>query len=197
MSKRRSLTLTNGGTFVFTPKTVSVDVSRLFGGPERHVLHVGRTRAALEVVGKEAELLGLDAASDLLVREQFARHDAGEPSVSSLFDARLWADVQRQATHLRAMKIAAAPFGARPGRICFATTGKHPGEFLWVDTVTGEAAIETRVEELDAKGRPSGYTSSVRFVSPADAIRWLETDASRLVPGGVMAVLRHAADAQN
>lgn len=200
MAKRRTLILANGSRFVFTPKTVSVDVSRLFAKPgtlppERHVVHVGRTRAALEVEGAKTIELSLDVAADLLFREQCIRFNTGEPAVRTLFDPRLWRDVQRHAEHLRAVKRDAAPFGAKPGRRCFETRGKHPGEFLWVDTLTGEAAIETRTEELDAKGRPTGYSSRVRIVSPEEAIRWLETDWDRLIPGEAFAALRRAADA--
>jgi hypothetical protein len=179
VSKRRTLILANGSRFVFTPKTVSLDVSDAFqqtGKPVKRgsfTLHVGRTKAALERAGGPIEELELDAAVDLLTTENNLRKLAGKPLVEKLFDPRLWADVHRQAKHLRAARRLKAPVGVRGSRRCLQSRN-DPGESLWVDVETGEAALETLTPELDAKGRSTGYSSTVVFVSAEDAIRWLD-----------------------
>ena len=198
MAKRRSLKLTNGGRFVFGPKTVSIDVSLVMvdekglSGPGTWWLHVGRTRAALERADRVEEL-ELDAAWDIVTREKWRRASAGEPAVESLFDPRLWQEVRRQAEHLSAGRMERRPFHSRPRRLCLDSVGGHPGEFLWLDRDTGEAAIETVVQTLDARGRPTGYTSSFRMVAAAEALQWIRTDGPRSMSESLLAKIWEAA----
>lgn len=196
--KRRSIKTSNGGRFVFTDKTVSLDVSGVMRGSPGEpdsgpwTLHVGRSKAALERADRVEEL-ELDAAWDILTREKWRRVSAGEPELESLFDRRLYFDIRRQAEHLAAARMEARPFHSRPGRICFDTVGGHPGEFLWLDRDSAEAAIETVVPTLDAKGRPTGYTSSVRMVDAATALEWIRTDGPRSMSESLLAKLWDAA----
>ena len=85
------------------------------------------------------------------------------------------------------------PFHSRPRRLCLDSVGGHPGEFLWLDRDTGEAAIETVVPTLDARGRPTGYTSSFRMVSAAEALEWIRTDGPRSMSESLLAKLWDAA----
>jgi hypothetical protein len=198
MARRRFVKLPHGGRFVFTPKTVSLDVSAVcsaVGFPGGRNLHVNRTSSILEVENPETGETGyvsldLNEAATVLSREQTRRSEAGEPDVSTLFEPRVWRAVQQQARHLRAARRSEIPFADRTGRLCFETVGGHPGESLWLDPQTGEAAIETRVDELDAKGRPAGYSTRARFVSAAEAIDWLTTDGPRFLPTSTYVALR-------
>ena len=207
MAKLRRLKTSSGGLFVFGPKTVSLDVSRICGtnipepGVGRHDdpakpgtvwLHVGRTKAALDWDWTVDEL-ELDAAWDIIRREESRRFHAGEPTVESLFDPRLWREARRQAEHLAAGRAATRPLGTSRERICLDSVGGHPDEFLGLDRNTARAAIETVKPELDARGRPAGYNSSTRVVSAAEALEWIRTDGVRTMSGQLLDLLEDAA----
>jgi len=207
VAKRRRLKTSSGGLFVFGPKTVSLDVSKICGtnmpepGVGRHDdpakpgsvwLHVGRTKAALDWDWTVDEL-ELDAAWDIIRREDLRRTVAGEPAVETLFDPRLWREVRRQAEHLAAGRAATRPLGTSRERICLDSVGGHPDQYLWLDRETGAAAIETVTAEFDAKGRRAGYNSSTRIVSAAEALEWLRTDGVRTMSGQLLDMLKDAA----
>jgi hypothetical protein len=173
---RRPLRLHPHGSFTFTPKTASVDVSAVAPGPgARKILHVSRSRGALEIFDPDepAREVDLARAVALLELEAARRRAAGEPGIETLFDPRLLQDVRRLAKTLLRAAPGTLPFEGRP-RSCFESMGAHPGESLWVARDKPEAVIESRVVE------ETGVSVSFRPVTMAEASIWLLAESHGL-----------------
>ena len=184
---RRPLRLIPRGTFQFTPKTVSLDVSAvLVDAPSGTMLHIGTSRGALEIGGNRSDARALNAAQTMSIVEALdrIRQQAGEPKIETLFDHRTWLVLRRTAQTIRDAGPLGIPFEGRSSR-CYETRGPHPGESLWVETRTGEAIIETAVRTVDPKGRPLSVDRSYRPASPAEALRWLDDEGVRFVPAAL------------
>jgi hypothetical protein len=198
---RRPLKLSPRGSFAFTPKTVSLDVSVVAPGPgARKILHVGRTRGALETFDpdeppREADLVRVVA---LLELEDSRRQLAGEPGIETLFERRHLEDIRRLAKSLIRVSAVELPFSGRP-RSCFESLGAHPGESLWIarDEVareTGEdAVIETRRAILDETGSPVGMDVTFRRVPLEEASVWLFAESHNLA-GDLLEIARAEPD---
>jgi len=173
---RRPLRLHPRGLFTFTPKTVSIDVSAVAPGPgSRKILHVSRTRGALETFDPDepAREVDLARAVALLELEAARRREAGEPGIETLFDPRLLVDVRRLAKTLLRAAPNSLPFEGRP-RFCFESMGAHPGESLWIARDKPEAVIESRVVEETA------VSVSFRPVTMEEASIWLLAESHGL-----------------
>jgi len=173
---RRPLRLHPRGLFTFTPKTVSIDVSAVAPGPgARKVLHVSRSRGALETFDPDepAREVDLARAVALLELEAARRRAAGEPGIETLFDPRLLQDVRRLAKTLLRAAPDSLPFQGRP-RSCFESMGAHPGESLWVARDKPEAVIESRVVE------DTGASVTFRPVTMEEASLWLLAESHGL-----------------
>jgi len=175
---RRPLRLQPRGLFQFTPKTVSIDVSAVAPGPgSRKILHVSRSRGALETFDPDEPAREVDLARvvALLELEDSRRQAAGEPGIETLFEPRHLQDVRRLAKSLLRASPGALPFEGRP-RTCFESNGTHLGEFLWIARDLPEAVIETRFPSFDA----AGFTSTFRRISREAAAAWLARESRGL-----------------
>jgi hypothetical protein len=179
---RRPLRLSPLGTFVFTPKTVSVDVSDILPGPGVKTLHVGRGRGALEVRDPDSPPTAVDPIRVVAILEILdqRRKLAGEPAVSTLVDPRVLENLRRQARALAQLRAAGLPFDGRP-RQCFETTGRHPGESLWIATDTGDALVERRDVVFEGD-RLIGDVVSRVDLDAEDAIDWLVEEGLQIPP---------------
>jgi hypothetical protein len=188
---RRPLRLHPHGSFTFTPKTVSIDVSAVAPGPgARKILHVSRSRGALEIFGPDepAREVDLVRAVSLLELEAARRREAGEPGIETLFDPRLLLDIRRLARTLVRATPTTLPFEGRP-RSCFETMGPHPGESLWIARDKPEAVIETRAPVFDEAGEPAGTASTFRPVSMEEGLVWLLAESHGLA-GALLGLAR-------
>jgi hypothetical protein len=184
--RRKALKLFPRGSFVFTERTTSVDVSKVLEEPRGFpvTLHVGRSRGALEYTqpGKPAVEIAAAKVLELLDAENARRAaDAKAPAAEREpidVDASVLAHLRLTAKKATLVGPLGIPFAGRPRR-CFETTGRHPGESLWVETETGDAAIETTVESSEPTSPP---TRTYRLVDPMVALRWLRDDGQNFFP---------------
>jgi hypothetical protein len=186
--RRTPLPLHPRGSFHFTERTVSVDVSRVYHPTGRNVsttiLHVGRSRGALEFPKSDSPSVEVDAATVLslvdMVNEwrKTARGLSAAEREPVKIDAGVLSFLR---TTARRAPGPALPLEGRPRR-CWETGGAHPSEWLWIDTSTGDAVIETRTPVVDARGDVANYSSSTRSVSAKDALHWLRDEGEWMFP---------------
>jgi hypothetical protein len=179
---RRPLRLSPRGAFTFTPKTVSIDVTAIMPGPGRKTLHVGRTKGAVEYHDPYSPPVEVDLVRvvALLGIENERRREAGEPLVPTLFDPRLLRDIRQQAKALVGSRPGALPFEGRP-RVCFETTGAHPGESLWMTKdANPEIVIESRAPVFDDQGQAVGTETKLRSITAEAAAVWLAEESQSL-----------------
>lgn len=186
--RRTPLTLHPRGSFHFTERTVSVDVSKVYNPTGRHIvttiLHVGRSRGALEFPKSDAPAIEVDAATVLglvdMVNQwrKTARGLSPEEREPVKIDAGVLSFLR---TTARRAPGPALPLAGRPRR-AWETGGAHPLEWLWIDTSTGDAVVETRTPVLDARGDVASYSSSARSVSAKEALVWLREEGEWSFP---------------
>jgi hypothetical protein len=190
---RRPLPLYPRGSFRFTDKTVSIDVSTVVEGPEpRKILHVSRSRGAIEFPDSGRPAQSVDLAIVLSILETVDAHRIRnfEAPVSTLFEPRLWQDIKRTAASTLPVasgriagstEASSVPFPGRPTK-CFESRGIHPDENLWVATDTGEAVLESVVRTVTEAGR--GYSVERRFeiIDAKAALAWLEDEQVLYIP---------------
>ncbi len=158
-------------------------MSRVLGEKRTAILHVGRSRGALEYPrsGKPAVELGAARVLEILEAENERRSKATRSTAAERkpveLDAAVLAHLRLTAKKSSLSQPSKSPFEGRP-RQCFETTGRHPGEALWVDTSTGEAAIETTVVSKDSLPLKRKF----RPVGAMTALRWLRDDGQIYFP---------------
>jgi hypothetical protein len=184
---RRPLRLHPFGTFLFTPKTVSLDVSDVLPGAGVKTLHVGRGRGALEIRDPDSPPTAVDPVRVVAILEILdqRRKLAGEPAISTLVDSRVLVNLRRQARALVKLRETDLPFEGRP-RQCFETEGRHPGESLWIATDTGEAVLERREPHYDGDVLVGDIVSRVDQL-PEDAVDWLLAEGFQ-VPAALLSL---------
>jgi hypothetical protein len=186
--RRTPLPLHPRGSFHFTERTVSVDVSRVYHPTGRKVsstiLHIGRSRGALEFPKSGSPAVEVDAATVLGLVDMV---NAWRKNARGLSAAQR-EPVEIDAGALSLLRTTARraprpplPLEGRPRR-CWETGGAHPLEWLWIDTLTGDAVIETRTPVVDARGDIANYSSSTRSVSAKDALHWLRDEGECSFP---------------
>lgn len=186
--RRTPLPLSPRGSFVFTEKTVSVDLSRTYGRAGetsgKTILHVGRSRGALEFPGSAAPAVEIDAETvlDLIHAENLFRKTAPglkpEERAPVALDPRVVSQLRNVAKQSHGPAL---PLAGRPRR-CWESSGAHSGEWLWMDTQTGRAVLETRTPDMDDAGNARGYSSTARDISPAEAVEWLKAEGVETMP---------------
>ena len=186
--RRTPLTLHPRGSFHFTERTVSVDVSKVYNPTGRHIvltiLHVGRSRGALEFPKSDAPSVEVDAATVLGLIDMVNqwRKTARGLSPDEREPVKINAGVlSLLRTTARRAPGPALPLEGRPRR-CWETGGAHPSEWLWIDTSTGDAVVETRTPVVNARGDVANYSSSTRSVSAKDALGWLREEGEWTFP---------------
>lgn len=184
--RRKPLQLHPRGLFQFTERTTSVDVSKVLHGStrDRVTLHVGRSRGALEYAQAGRPAVEIDAARVLEILEAENARRATDRNVGPQdrhpvqVDAAVLAHLRLTARKSTLAGLSEGPFAGRP-RQCYETTGKHPGEALWIDTETGDAAIEKTVAS-PKQGLPP--TRKFRPVDAKKALEWLRDDEAGFYP---------------
>jgi hypothetical protein len=175
---------------VFTEKTVTIPLVEIraypaSGGAGRiPVLHVGRSRGALEYPDGIRPTIEVDAARVLeLLEGETARRAAMKPGTTATPDpVKIDPDVlsHLRLTAKKQSKTSSSrlPFDGRP-RICFETNGRHPGESLWIESETGDAVIESTPPDVSK-------TRTTKDVDAATALRWLADEGSTYYPAALI-----------
>jgi hypothetical protein len=195
--RRTPLPLSPRGQFIFTERTTSVDISRVYHPDAIRsrvegstLLHVGRSRGALEFPKSGRPAVEVDAATVLSLLEIENQYRATARGLKPTEREPVAVDpdvLSRLRTVAKQSRGPALPLAGRPRR-CWESGGTHPGEWLWMDTETGDSVIETRTPTLDDRGNAWGYSSSTRPVSADVALEWLRVEGASFLPGVLLKV---------
>lgn len=185
---RRPLKLSPRGSFVFTPTTISIDVSPILGDESRRLtLHVGRGKGAIEPSDGspawEVDAVGIVGLLESL--DSLHRMDAtiaGRPLPSSVIDDARWQYLRRTARALLSSPDLGAPFVGRSRRAFPSKLEDSIHISLWIAGEPLECLIEERLATFDTQGRPIGIRRIEKPVSRREAIDWLVANGYRDIP---------------
>lgn len=179
---RRPLRLDPRGQFVFTPSTVSIDVSSVFPGGGKRTLHVGRSKGAIEPAGGGAawEVDAVSITAILAVLDAQAA-STGAVSLSAVIPVATRKYLKRTARAIVSSPQFSPPFEGRPRR-CYPAKEDDGTESLWIATDTLEVAVEIRMPAIDDRGRFVGLSHGAKTVSRKEAIEWLVANGYREIP---------------
>lgn len=178
---RRPLRLDPRGQFVFTPSTVSIDVSSVFPGGEKRTLHVGRSKGAIEPAGGAAWEVDAVSITAILAVLDAQAESTGGASLSAAIPVATRKYLKRTARAIVSSPQFSPPFEGRPRR-CYPAKEDDGTESLWIATDTLELAVEIRMPALDDRGRFVGLSHGSKTVSRKEAIDWLVANGYREIP---------------